>query len=146
MRVVDNVLGAVGGVQSAVTTKLHERLVQVSLFAGILFYVLANGVLLDKVQKLILSVVKVKVSKDVTLVLHAVLFMVIMFFTTKYLFDPIFKALRLTEGMANKRPANKKPVSKKPVAKRVVAKKPAAKGSIGKRPVAKRSPRVQRKK
>ena len=141
MRVVDDVLGAVGGVQSAVMTKLHERLVQVSLFAGILFYVLANGVLLDKVQKLILSVIKVKVSKDVTLVLHAVLFMVIMFFTTKYLFDPVFKALRLTEGMANKRPAGKKPV-----AKRVVAKKPAAKGSIGKRPVAKRSPRVQRKK
>ena len=86
-----------------VKNQFHDRLVQVSVFSGLVFYILSNPAVFAFVEKNF----PFKVQKDMQLVFHTVLFMLFMYFGTKFFFDPVLG--RVMEGYRNKA---KKPVRK----------------------------------
>ena len=86
-----------------VTNQFHDRLVQVSVFSGLVFYILSNPAVFAFVEKNF----PFKIQKDMQLVFHTVLFMLFMYFGTKFFFDPVLG--RVMEGYRNKA---KKPVRK----------------------------------
>ena len=76
--------------------QFHDRLVQVSVYSGLVFYVLSNPAVFSFVEKNF----PFKVQRDMQLVFHTVLFMLFMYFGTKFFFDPVLG--RVIEGNANK--------------------------------------------
>ena len=77
-------------------TSFHDRLVQVSVYSGLVFYVLSNPAVFSFVEKNF----PFKVQKDMQLVFHTVLFMLFMYFGTKFFFDPV---IGMVEGMNAKK-------------------------------------------
>ena len=88
-------------------TQFHDRLVQVSVYSGLVFYVLSNPVVFSFVEKNF----PFKVQKDMQLVFHTVLFMLFMYMGTKYFFDPVIG--RMVEGMKAKKGPARKPQPKR---------------------------------
>ena len=86
-----------------VANQFHDRLVQVSVFSGLVFYILSNPAVFAFVEKNF----PFKIQKDMQLVFHTVLFMLFMYFGTKFFFDPVLG--RVMEGYRNKA---RKPVRK----------------------------------
>ena len=76
--------------------QFHDRLVQVSVYSGLVFYVLSNPAVFSFVEKNF----PFKVQRDMQLVFHTVLFMLFMYFGTKFFFDPVLG--RVIEGNTNK--------------------------------------------
>lgn len=76
--------------------KMHDTMIQHSVFAGIVFIIVAH----PKTFALVDSVLKVK-DKNMLLFVHAVVVALIMYFGSLYLFEPIQKML--LEGMKNKK-------------------------------------------
>ena len=74
-----------------------------NLSFGLVFYILSNPAVFAFVEKNF----PFKVQKDMQLVFHTVLFMLFMYFGTKFFFDPVLG--RVMEGYRNKA---KKPVRK----------------------------------
>ena len=81
--------------------QFHDRLVQVSVYSGLVFYVLSNPMVFSFVEKNF----PFKVQKDMQLVFHTVLFMLFMYGGTKFFFDPVIG--KMVEGMRSK-PAPKR--------------------------------------
>ena len=76
-----------------VHNKLQDSMIRNSLFAGIVFMIVANPAIFRFVGKFI------KVSNpNIVLVLNAIVFAVIMYFGSIYIFEPVYTALFLTEG------------------------------------------------
>ncbi len=88
---------------SFVRNQFHDRLVQVSVYSGLVFYILSNPAVFAFVEKNF----PFKIQKDMQLVFHTVLFMLFMYLGTKFFFDPVLG--RVMEGYRNKA---KKPVRK----------------------------------
>ena len=86
-----------------VRNQFHDRLVQVSVYSGLVFYILSNPAVFAFVEKNF----PFKIQKDMQLVFHTVLFMLFMYLGTKFFFDPVLG--RVMEGYRNKA---KKPVRK----------------------------------
>lgn len=84
-----------------VRNQFHDRLVQVSVYSGLVFYILSNPAVFAFVEKNF----PFKIQKDMQLVFHTVLFMLFMYLGTKFFFDPVLG--RVMEGYRNKA---KKPV------------------------------------
>ena len=76
--------------------KMHDTMIQHSVFAGVVFIIVAH----PKTFALVDSVLKVK-DKNMLLLVHAVVVALIMYFGSLYLFEPIQKML--LEGMKNKK-------------------------------------------
>ena len=76
--------------------KMHNTMVQHSVFAGIVFIIVAH----PKTFALVDSVLNVK-DKNMLLLIHAFVVSVIMYFGSIYLFEPVQKML--LEGMRNKK-------------------------------------------
>ena len=76
--------------------KMHNTMIQHSVFAGIVFIIVA----LPKTFALDDSVLKVK-DKNMLLLVHAVVVSVLMYFGSIYLFEPVQRML--LEGMRNKK-------------------------------------------
>ncbi len=76
--------------------KMHDTMIQHSVFAGVVFIIIAH----PKTFALVDSVLKVK-DKNMLLLVHAVVVALIMYFGSLYLFEPIQKML--LEGMKNKK-------------------------------------------
>jgi len=128
---VGGVTSTVGKVERFVEAQWTQRLVQVSVYGGLLFYLLSMTDLIKVVDKNLSSLLRIKLGTEGTRALHAIVFAVFMYYGTRFIFDPLLKRMGVVmEGMNNKRPA------KRPAAKRPAAKRPAAK-----RPVAKRQPK-----
>ena len=72
-----------------VSGKFANRMVQLSVYAGVLFYVVAN----PAVFKFMESLLPGRVTAMNQLLLHSVLFSVLMYFGTTMLFDPVLKDL-----------------------------------------------------
>ena len=87
-------------------TQFHDRLVQVSVYSGLVFYVLSNPMVFSFVEKNF----PFKVQKDMQLVFHTVLFMLFMYGGTKFFFDPVIG--KMVEGMRSK-PAPKRAQKRK---------------------------------
>lgn len=121
--VIKQVGGTVGKLESYVESQWSSRLVQVSVYAAVLFFLLGNFKLIDTVDKLVSKNLGLKLGKEGTRALHAVLFGVLLYFGARFIMDPLIARIHFrqhaVEGMKNK--AKKAPVkaaAKKPVAKR----------------------------
>ena len=120
--VIAKVGGTVGKLESYVESQWSSRLVQVSVYAALLFFLLGNFGLIDKVDKTLTKTVGLKLGKEGTRALHAVLFGVLLYFGARFIMDPLIARIHFrqhaVEGMKNKKVAPKKAVAKKPVVKR----------------------------
>lgn len=77
------------------TNVLNEKIVQVSLVGGILFYILATPEIFAFMEDLLKKVgVMVGVKIDLTghnlLIFHSVVFALLMGISVKYVFEPLF--------------------------------------------------------
>jgi len=80
-----------------VQTFFSEKLVQISLVSGVLFYVVANPAIFDMVEKVlkkVLAVVGFNVSLkgEKLLMFHSLVFATLMGLTVKYIFAPLMVA------------------------------------------------------
>lgn len=120
--VIAKVGGTVGKLESYVESQWSSRLVQVSVYAALLFFLLGNFGLIDKVDKTLGKTVGLKLGKEGTRALHAVLFGVLLYFGARFIMDPLIARIHFrqhaVEGMKNKKAVAKKAPAKKPVAKR----------------------------
>ena len=89
--------GVVGGTTHWVADQWTQRVVQVSVYAAIVFFLLSNYSLIDVVEKNIKSMVGVKLGKEGTLALHAVIFGLFMYIGSRFILDPMLG--RIVEGV-----------------------------------------------
>jgi len=80
-----------------VQTFFSEKLVQISLVSGVLFYVVANPVIFNMVEKVLKQVIgavgfNVNLKGEKLLMFHALVFAVLMGITVKYIFQPLMVA------------------------------------------------------
>ena len=73
--------------KSWVTSKWQNRMVQLSVYAGVFFYIVANPAVFRFVE----SLLPARVTKLNQLLLHSVIFAFIMYFGTTLLLDPLMK-------------------------------------------------------
>ena len=100
---VDGILGAVVDevveVEHWAENMWHERMVQVSVYAGIVFWVLSNKAIFKFVE----SNIPMKFGATGVQILHAVVFAAVMYFGTRFLLDPIVKKIGAAGGSAAKK-------------------------------------------
>ena len=83
----------VRGAESLVLQQWSQRMVQVSVYAGVVFYVLSTTELIGWVEKQLISL-GLRVGKDGTRLLHAVIFAVFMYYGSRLILDPIVSRLQ----------------------------------------------------
>jgi len=86
-------------VVGSVSKALNEKVVQVSLVGGILFFILANTRTFDLVRELVSKVVglvgvDLKLKGNMLLVFHSVVYALLLYVTLQYLLQPVLKMLR----------------------------------------------------
>ncbi len=74
-----------------VATQWQSRSVQVAVYAGVVFYIVANPAVFKFMQGLLPG----RVSSMNQLVVHSVLFAVLMYVGTRLFFDPVLSQLGL---------------------------------------------------
>ena len=79
-----------------VEAQWQQRLVQVCVFASLLFLILGSYDLIDYVQKM-LGKVGLKFGKDATRAVHAVIFGCLLYVLSRFVMDPLVK--RLSNGV-----------------------------------------------
>ena len=85
---MDKSVGSVvKGAKTVVLDQWRKRMVQLSVYAAVLFYIVAN----PAVFKFMMSLLPVRVTQLNLLVLHSVLFGVLMYVGTMFVFDPLLK-------------------------------------------------------
>ena len=107
--IFDDITGAVGQVQSWAEQQWAQRIVQISVYASILFFVLSSFDLINTVDKQILKVVGVKLGKDGTRVIHAITLGVFMYVGIHFILDPFVKRFingQIVEGGGGGKGAN----------------------------------------
>ena len=97
--------GILGGIVDEVVEVEHwaenmwqERMVQVSVYAGIVFWFLSTKTVFKWVE----SNFPMKFGAEGVQILHAVVFAAVMYFGTRFLLDPIVKKIGTTGGKAAK--------------------------------------------
>lgn len=83
--------GIVKDTKDYVASKWSNRMVQLSVYAGVLFYIVAN----PAVFKFMESFLPARVTKLSQLMIHTVLFAVLMYIGTTMFFDPLLKDVGL---------------------------------------------------
>ena len=83
-----------------------EKLVQISLVSGVLFYIVANSATFSFVEKLlkqVLGVVGVNMSLkgEKLLIFHSLVFATLMGFVVKYVFTPLMAVMKKETGRAS---------------------------------------------
>ena len=78
----------VRGAESLLLKEWSQRMVQVSVYAGVVFYVLSTYELIGFVEKQLLSL-GLKVGKDGTRLVPAVIFAVFMYYGSRLILDPV---------------------------------------------------------
>lgn len=86
-------------VTEKVTNVLNEKMVQLALVAGVLFYIVANPALFDFVRGLVekvLAVANIKVTFDGTklLIFHSLVFASLFFVSEKFLLKPVIDMVK----------------------------------------------------
>ena len=87
----NDITGVLGQAQSWVEQQWTQRIVQISVYAAILFYVLSSLDLINTVDKTILNMLGVKLGKEGSRALHAVTLGFFMFVGVKFILDPFVK-------------------------------------------------------
>ena len=85
--------GAVHSVEHWLENQWHERMVQVSVYAGLVFYLLSNPMVFDFVDKTVKSVAGVSLGKNGLLIVHSLVFALVMYFGSRFVLDPLLKNL-----------------------------------------------------
>ena len=85
------VSGFVKDSESWVAEKWGNRVVQLAVYAGVLFYVVANPSVFKYMERLLPS----QISKMNQLVVHSVLFAVLVYVGTRMFFDPVLTNMGL---------------------------------------------------
>ena len=90
------------GPASFLERQWHQRLVQISVFAALLFFLLGSYDLIDQIQKM-LRKVGLKFGKDSTRVVNSALFGLLLFLLTRFVMDPVIKRMAggIVEGQTN---------------------------------------------
>ena len=83
----------VRGAESIVRQEWSQRMVQVAVYAGVVFYVLSTYELISWVEKQLISV-GIKVGKDGTRVVHAIIFAVFMYYGSRLILDPVVSRIQ----------------------------------------------------
>jgi hypothetical protein len=83
--------GIVKDTKDYVASKWSNRMVQLSVYAAVLFYIVAN----PAVFKFMASFLPSQVNKLSQLMIHTVLFAVLMYVGTTIIFDPLLKDVGL---------------------------------------------------
>jgi len=103
-----NVIGGarnvVGGAVGWVEQQWTQRMVQISVYASILFFVLSSFDLIETVDKALTNTLGVKVGKEGTRALHAVTFGFFMYVGVRFILDPLVKRVlagQVMEGNAD---------------------------------------------
>ena len=96
--VFNDVSGAVHGVESWVEQQWSMRIVQVSVYAGFVFFILSSYDLISWVEKIAKDVLGFKLGSDGTRVLHAIIFTGFMYLGSRFLLDPLVTSLHLRGG------------------------------------------------
>ena len=91
----------VSSVSSWVSSQWTQRLFQLSVFSGIVFWVLSSFKLINQVDKMLVKTLSLKLGNEGTRALHAVIFACFMYFISRFILDPFVSQLmgkRLVEG------------------------------------------------
>jgi hypothetical protein len=73
-----------------------QRMVQIAVYSGVVFYVLSTYELINAVEKQ-LSNIGLKVGKDGTRLVHALIFAVFMYFGSRFILDPLVARIHLKD-------------------------------------------------
>jgi len=101
--VIGGARNVVGGAVGWVEQQWTQRIVQISVYAAILFFVLSSYDLIDTVDKTLTNTLGVKVGKEGTRALHAVTFGFFMYIGVRFILDPLVKRFlngQVVEGQA----------------------------------------------
>ena len=98
--------GVVGGTKHWVAEQWTQRVVQVSVYSAIVFFVLSSYPLIAFVEKHVWDIFGVKLGKEGTLALHSVIFGLFMYVGTRFILDPMLG--KVVEGITNKGSTNGK--------------------------------------
>ena len=103
--------GAMGGA-NYLKAHFQSRMVQVTLYSMILFYIVANPYLFDLVSSTLNSVLKpaglptIGKSGQGIVIFHSFVFGLLLYVLTVYVFDPVMKMAHLVEGAAVRKSKN----------------------------------------
>jgi len=92
--IFDFVVKEVVEVEHFLLQQWGSRMVQVAVYSGVVFYVLSTYELIGFVEKQLVNL-GLKIGKDGTRVLHAVIFAVFMYYGSRLILDPVVNKLHL---------------------------------------------------
>ena len=92
----DFVQGTLGSAEQYIETQWSQRMVQIAVYSGVVFYVLSAYGLIDVVEKQLASL-GLKVGKDGTRAVHAVIFALFMYFGSRFILDPLVARIHLKD-------------------------------------------------
>ena len=78
-----------------------QRLVQVSVFSAVVFWILGSYKLINQVDAMLTKSFSLKLGHDGTRALHAAIFGVFMYYLSRFILDPLVKQVagsRVVEG------------------------------------------------
>ena len=88
------VKGTLGSAEQYVESQWGQRMVQIAVYSGVVFYVLSAYGLIDMVEKQLASF-GLRVGKDGTRALHAVIFALFMYYGSRFILDPLVSRIHL---------------------------------------------------
>jgi hypothetical protein len=98
----NDVTDVVGGTGSWLGKEWTQRLIQISVYGAILFFVLSSYDLIGTVDKQLTSILGMKVGKEGARALHAATFGLLMYIGIRFILDPLVKRFvngQVVEGL-----------------------------------------------
>ena len=93
--------GYAGKGVSWLESEWSQRLVQVSVFSAVVFWILGSYKLINQVDAMLTKTFSLKLGHDGTRALHAAIFGVFMYYLSRFILDPLVKQVagsRVVEG------------------------------------------------
>ena len=81
-------------VTSALSNVFNEKLVQIAVVAGVLFYVVANPAVFKFVDENLKKLVNLSLSGNNLLIFHSFVYAVLLVIAVKYIFNPLMLKLK----------------------------------------------------
>jgi len=81
-------------VTGALSNVFNEKLVQIAVVAGVLFYVVANPAVFKFVDSNLRKLVNLNLSGNNILIFHSFVYAVLLVVAVKYIFDPLMSKMK----------------------------------------------------
>ena len=81
-------------VTGALSNVFNEKLIQIAVIAGILFFVVANPTVFKFVDGNLKNLVNLNLSGNNLLIFHSLVYSVLLVVAVKYIFDPVMNKMR----------------------------------------------------